>query len=365
MNSVNMINSNQHIMSNFLLVLFLVSHFGWYVDAAERAELAKRVKSLKSALDEAVVKLIKFEEEKRVLLYPRSCMDIRKLCPGALKSGTYAVYDSKQTTQLSIGFMMKPDHVECEFEGPAGGQSQCTDLLPGHADPRYLYLYTDCTDIQTSFQGMAVDGVYTIYNTKWSKKTKNGFKLKPKKVYCNMEVAGGGWTVIQRRMDGAVDFYANWEKYATGFGDLAGDHWIGNRALHAITQEKDYILRVEMETESGEKLLSTYQNFKVGSEKNLFALTLDVEGEFGYLGTTDDLLSYQNGMSFSTWDSDNSYATFNCAKAYASGWWFKSCTYSNLNGVFGHSEHQTIWWGKMDRRLSKVVMMIRPRLIEK
>lgn len=33
--------------------------------------------------------------------------------------------------------------------------------------------------------------------------------------------------VIQRRMDGTVNFYRPWDQYKMGFGDAAGEYWLG------------------------------------------------------------------------------------------------------------------------------------------
>ena len=41
-------------------------------------------------------------------------------------------------------------------------------------------------------------------------------------VFCEMDYMGGGWTVIQRRTEGLLDFKRPWTDYVNGFGHLPG-----------------------------------------------------------------------------------------------------------------------------------------------
>ncbi|CAG2238238.1 unnamed protein product [Mytilus edulis] len=51
-------------------------------------------------------------------------------------------------------------------------------------------------------------------------------------VYCDMDTNGGGWTIIQRRVDSVVDFYRFWSDYKNGFGSVSENHWLGNGFEH-------------------------------------------------------------------------------------------------------------------------------------
>ena len=146
---------------------------------------------------------------------------------------------------------------------------------------------------------------------------------------CDMETDGGGWLVIQKRINGSVDFYRNWTDYVYGFGDLEGEFWYGLENIHCLTTREDVELRIEVGNETTPSIVWTYQLFQVGGAETNYVLTI---GEGQGTGAPDGM-AYQNGMQFSTQDHDNdARISENCASRYGGAWWYKSCFESNLNG---------------------------------
>ena len=145
-------------------------------------------------------------------------------------------------------------------------------------------------------------------------------------VYCDMDTEGGGWPVIQRRVNGSVDFFLDWTSYKREFGTLSDNFWLGNDNIHRLTANGNTVLRVELEDWAGDTAYAEYGIFKVDDESNKYKLTAG-----SYSGTAGDALaSYpgiynHNGMYFSTKDMDNDIHPDNCAKKYSSGWWFDGC----------------------------------------
>ncbi|KAK3577305.1 hypothetical protein CHS0354_008398 [Potamilus streckersoni] len=177
----------------------------------------------------------------------------------------------------------------------------------------------DCQELYQ--KGYARNGVYIIYP--------DGL---PRGIYvrCDMDTDGGGWTVIQRRVNGDVDFYREWSDYKQGFGDLNGNFWVGNDNIHALTVQGNYQLRMDLSVSDTNKTYATYSSFKVGDENSGYFLTAG-----GYSGTAGDSFANQSGVKFTTKDRDNDIYEKNCAQEFKGGWWYKACHLSNLNGIYG------------------------------
>ncbi|XP_061124020.1 fibrinogen C domain-containing protein 1-like isoform X2 [Syngnathus typhle] len=180
----------------------------------------------------------------------------------------------------------------------------------------------DCSQVMAA--GMSQDGIHTFFIGS------DSFKA-----YCNMNLDGGGWTVIQGRKDGSVDFFRGWKDYRKGFGDLAGEHWLGLQNIHALTASGGYQLRIDFTTFDGRNYYTLYDDFSVGRnsldpEKDGYPLLVS-----GYSGNAGDQFTYHSGMKFTTKDRDqDARASSNCANEFKGAWWYENCYMSNLNGLY-------------------------------
>ena len=175
---------------------------------------------------------------------------------------------------------------------------------------------------------------------------------------CDMETDGGGWLVIQRRINGSVDFYRKWNDYVYGFGDLEGEFWYGLENIHCLTTREDVELRIEVGNETTPSIVWTYQLFQVGGAETNYVLTVG-EGQ----GTgAPNRMTYHSGAPFTTRDRDNDHPGGNCAQVYGGAWWYKGCIGCNLNGKYTqHSAahpNSILYW---NAHYTKAAMKIRPK----
>ena len=54
-------------------------------------------------------------------------------------------------------------------------------------------------------------------------------------VYCYQTADCGGWNIFQRRTDGSVDSFGDWEHFKQNFSSLQNDHWLGNKNIYILT----------------------------------------------------------------------------------------------------------------------------------
>ncbi|XP_034562428.1 angiopoietin-related protein 3 [Notolabrus celidotus] len=177
-------------------------------------------------------------------------------------------------------------------------------------------LPTDCSDLFN--KGETNSGIYVIKPN----------QSEPFNVYCEMGLDGGS-TVVQRRVDGSVDFDQTWDKYEKGFGDVEKDFWLGLKKIHSLTKQGVYILRIDVEDWKEEKHWAEYRFSLEGPSKDY---TIHVSH---FSGDLSDAMANSTGMRFFTKDRNNdNHRNSNCARSYAGGWWYNVCGETNLNGRY-------------------------------
>uniref|UniRef100_A0A2C9JNA2 Fibrinogen C-terminal domain-containing protein n=1 Tax=Biomphalaria glabrata TaxID=6526 RepID=A0A2C9JNA2_BIOGL len=164
-----------------------------------------------------------------------------------------------------------------------------TDMrsCPGITDSSQKF--KDCTEVYDA--GHHTSDIYFI---------KPLYSGCPIPVWCDMDTPKGGWLVIQRRRDGSVNFTQSWDKYRSGFGDVSGEHWLGNDNIFLLTNQDRYQLRVDLWDFAGNRVYAVYSSFKIDGERDGYKLHIT-----GYSGSAQDSLHKHNGKKFSTMDKDN------------------------------------------------------------
>ncbi|XP_076337596.1 techylectin-5B-like [Tachypleus tridentatus] len=169
-------------------------------------------------------------------------------------------------------------------------------------------------------------------------RTSDVYRIQPRflnqsiSVYCDMETSGGGWTLIQRRGDfgkPVENFYRSWVEYKNGFGNLTQEFWLGNDVIFSLTNQDNMVLRVDLEDFEGSRRYAEHDEFLVRSERELYKMSYKT-----YKGDAGNSLSHHNDTMFSTKDKDNDRNRGDCSVMHKGGWWYNSCHYANLNGLY-------------------------------
>ena len=150
-----------------------------------------------------------------------------------------------------------------------------------------------------------------------------------------MDTNGGGWIVIQRRIDASFNFSRGWSDYKNGFGDLNGNFWLGLEKIHRLTSSgRGAILRVDLKhfKAPNDLKFAEYSNFEISSESVGYKLKYS---SYSATSSAGDSLADHKDRRFSTFDRDQDlHQSSNCALAYKGGWWYRSCHKSSLNGLY-------------------------------
>lgn len=141
-------------------------------------------------------------------------------------------------------------------------------------------------------------------------------------VLCDQETQDGAWTVIQQRQDGSINFNRNWLEYKNGFGNIAGEFFIGLDKLHAMTTSALCELLIVMVDFENNSRYAKYSAFAIAGEREDYAMNL----LGGFEGDAGDSFSFSASYKFSTFDNDNDgWVEGNCAQAHTGAWWFNAC----------------------------------------
>ncbi|KAI8515757.1 hypothetical protein Bbelb_065700 [Branchiostoma belcheri] len=263
----------------------------------------------------------------------------------------------KTENQTDSDKPLKPDNLD--------GQPLQTDPTP----PAFSKRFIDCSEIHTALKeyGAVSNGVHKIMPKGLTS---------PISVYCDQITDGGGWTVIQRRFNGSIDFNRPYNDFKYGFGSANGEQWLGLGNVYRLTKQKGYELYIVLEDWVGTVKYAKYSSFSLRGSNYRISVGgySGTAGDGFYLARSPYSGAGQNRQPFSARDVDRDrWDKGSCAagRPYtAGGWWYNGCGLSVLNGPYIRPSDRTnhsgwgIAWGPFGGpdtyHLKKTKMMVRP-----
>ncbi|XP_067655340.1 fibrinogen-like protein 1 [Haliotis asinina] len=225
------------------------------------------------------------------------------------------------------------------------------------------YVPTDCEDVRNL--GFSTNGTYHI--------RPNGSSIHFT-VVCEFHV-DSVWTLIQRRIDGSLDFFRKWDEYKHGFGNISSEFWLGNEKIHLLTRQRAYGLGIDMwdwPDPSKEEDVSTHyfsqsSYFRVDNETSHYRLHVP-QDYFSYTGFGGSGLRVHAGP-FLTYDHVTPRMRGNCAVKFHCGWWFSTCVRNaNFNGRYYKGGYENvnsrtrsrddIYWPNIEQSLQSTTLKL-------
>ncbi|VDK75336.1 unnamed protein product [Litomosoides sigmodontis] len=209
---------------------------------------------------------------------------------------------------------------------------------------------SDCADLQRRYHFTIASGMFTLHDWNCAKP-----EMCPFIARCEMNLFGGGWTIIMQRFNTSLSFDKGMLEYENGFDLDESNFWIGLKRMHHLTSRpqcpNELLLRLRTAID-GQIILVRYSHFIV------YEKLLDYRLNIGSI-------VYGNGMNTANELAESQLCPFVTSSERrcigGGGWWKKGCQQKGVLTATNRA-HETYpgltWNGK---RLSALQMLIRPR----
>ncbi|NXY65223.1 ANGL3 protein, partial [Callaeas wilsoni] len=105
--------------------------------------------------------------------------------------------------------------------------------------------------------------------------------------------------------------------------------WLGLKKIYAITQQGNYVLRIELQDWRGSRRHIEYA-FSLGGPSTNYTLRLSRMS-----GSIPNALPEHTELRFATADrAGDAAGNFSCSQNHLGGWWHSECEETNLNGKY-------------------------------